>query len=100
VTVTTSLVSEIIRAANSLPRLPLPERRLLLERGVTASGALRGLLVNTGKVAPVDESAERVIQDIAQHIDEMSEETVAKAMLALAAQIRTMRILNREPSSV
>ncbi|MGB8291603.1 MAG: hypothetical protein WCE42_27515 [Rhizobium ruizarguesonis] len=96
-TVTTSLVSEIVRAANSLPKLPQAERRRLLERGVTASGALRRLLVITGKIAPFDESAERVIDDIARNIEAMSDETVSKALLALADQIRTLRILNREP---
>ncbi|WP_197729895.1 hypothetical protein [Rhizobium ruizarguesonis] len=96
-TVTTSLVSEIVRAANSLPKLPSGERRRLLERGVTASGALRRLLVITGKIAPFDESAERVIDDMARSIEKMSDETVAKALLALAGQIRTLRILNREP---
>lgn len=99
-TVTTDMISEFVRAANQVQTLAPADRRLLLEKGVTASGALRGLLVKTGKVAPVDESAERVIQDIAQHIDEMSDETVTKALLALAARIRTMRILNREPASV
>jgi hypothetical protein len=95
-TVTTDMISEFVRAANSVQRLALGERRRLLERGVAASGALRGLLIKTGKVAPMDEAAERVIEDIAEHIDEMSDETVAKALLALASQIRTLRILNRE----
>lgn len=95
-TVTTNLI-EFVRAANMIPKLPQAERRRLLECGVRASGALRGLLVKTGKVAPFDEAAERVIDDIACHIDEMSDETVAKALLALADQIRTLRILNREP---
>lgn len=98
-TATTSLVSEIIRAANGLARLALPERRLLLRRGVSASRALRRLLSTTGKVAHIDEAAERVIEDIADNIALMSDETVSKAMLALAAQIRTMRILNRESTS-
>ncbi|XAZ22433.1 hypothetical protein LVY75_27015 [Sinorhizobium sp. B11] len=90
------MISEFVRAANRVQTLALSDRRRLLERGVTASGALRGLIVKTGKVSPVDESAERVIEDIAQHIDEISDETVAKALLALAGQIRTLRILNRE----
>jgi hypothetical protein len=98
VTVTTNLIVEFVRAANSIPKLPQAERRRLLERGVTASGALRGLLVKTGKVAPFDEAAERVIDDIARNIDQMSDETVSKALLALADQIRTLRILNREPA--
>jgi len=97
VTVTTNLIVEFVRAANSIPKLPQAERRRLLERG-TASGALRGLLVKTGKVAPFDEAAERVIDDIARNIDQMSDETVSKALLALADQIRTLRILNREPA--
>lgn len=92
------MISEFARAANRVQTLTLADRRHLLERGVTASGALRGLLVKTGKVAPVDESAERVIKDIARHIDEVSDETVAKALLALASQIRTLRILIREPA--
>jgi len=100
VTVTTNLIVEFVRAANRIPTLPQSERRRLLERGVTASGALRGLLVKTGKVAPFDESAERVIDESARHIDEMSDETVAKALLALADQIRTRRILNREPAKL
>lgn len=95
-TVTTDMISEFVRAANNVQRLALGERRRLLERGVAASGALRGLLTKTGKVAPMDESAESVIEDIAEHIDEMSDETVAKTLLALASQIRTLRILNRE----
>ncbi len=99
-TVTTDMISEFVQAANRVQTLALADRRLLLERGVTASGALRGLLVKTGKVAPIDEAAERVIQEIASNIEQMSDETVSKAMLALAAQIRTMRILNREPASV
>lgn len=99
-TVTTDMISEFVRAANRVRTLALADRRLLLERGVTASGALRGLLVKTGMVAPVDEAAERVIQEIASNIEQMSDETVAKAMLACAAQIRTMRILNREPPPV
>jgi hypothetical protein len=98
VTVTTNLVAEIVRAANSLPKLPQAERRRLLERGVAASGALRGLLLKTGKIAPFDESNERVIDDIAKNVEVMSDETVAKALLALAAQIRLLRILNREPA--
>ncbi|MFS2154545.1 MULTISPECIES: hypothetical protein [unclassified Rhizobium] len=44
----------------------------------------------------MDEATERVIDDIAEHIDEMSDETGAKALLAVASQIRTLRILNRE----
>lgn len=95
-TVTTNLIVEFVRAANTVPTLPQAERRRLLETGVRASGALRGLLVKTGKVAPFDETSERVIHDIARHIDRMPDETVAKVLLALAAQIRTMRILNRE----
>ncbi|MDM9644849.1 hypothetical protein [Rhizobium sp. S163] len=97
-TVTTDMISEFVRAANSVQRLALVERRRLLERGVTASGALRGLLLKTGKIAPFDEATERVVDDIVQHIEEMSDETVAKALLALASQIRTLRILNREPA--
>jgi len=60
------------------------KRRRLLECGVTASGALRGLLVKTGKVGYSNEAAERVIDDIARNIDQMSDETVSKAPLALA----------------
>jgi hypothetical protein len=100
VTVTTNLIVEFVRAANCLPTLPQAERRRLLESGVTASGALRGLLVRTGKVAPFDEAAERVIGDIARNVEMMPDETVSKALLALAAQIRTLRILNREPLRV
>ena len=96
-TVTTNLIVEFVKAANSIPALPLTERRRLLERGVTAASALRGLLVRTGKVAPFDEAAEQVIGDIARNVENMPDETVAKALLALAAQIRTLRILNREP---
>ncbi|MBW9116920.1 hypothetical protein JNB88_25180 [Rhizobium cauense] len=97
-TVTTNLICEIVRAANKIPKLPKAERRRLLERGVTASGALRELLTKTGKNSPFDEATERVIGDIANNIEAMSDETVAKALLALADQIRTLRILNREPA--
>lgn len=97
-TVTTSLVSEIVRAANRLPSLQHEERRYLLQRGVATSEALRGLLVKTGKPAPMDASTEEVIEDIARNIGEVSDETVAKALLVLAGQIRTLRILNREPA--
>jgi hypothetical protein len=55
-------------------------------------------LEKTGKVALFDASSERVIYDIVRHIDRMPDETVAKALLELAAQIRTLRILNREDS--
>lgn len=99
-TVTTNLIVEFVRAANCLPALPQAERRRLLERGVTASGVLRALLVRTGKVAPFDEATERVIGDIARNVEMMPDETVSKALLALAAQIRTLRILNREPASL
>jgi hypothetical protein len=95
-TVTTDMIKDFVRAAKRVQKVALAERRHLLERGVATSGALRGLLIKTGKVVPVDESAERVIEDIARHIDEMSDETVSKALLALASQIRTLRILNRE----
>jgi hypothetical protein len=95
-TATTNLVIECVRAANRLSRLPQAERRLLLERGVTVSGTLRGLLSKTGKVVPCDGSTEQVIEDIARNIEAMSDETVAKALLTLAEQIRTLRILNRE----
>lgn len=98
-TVTTNLIVEFVRAANCLPTLPKAERRRLLERGVTASGALRGLLVRTGKVAPFDEAAEQVIGDIARNVEMMPDETVSQALLALAAQIRTLRILNREQAA-
>lgn len=64
VTVTTNLIVEFVRAANRIPTLPQSERRRLLERGVTASGALCGLLVKIGKVAPFDESADRIIDEI------------------------------------
>ncbi|WP_296434652.1 MULTISPECIES: hypothetical protein [unclassified Rhizobium] len=97
-TVTTSLVSEIVRAANRLPSLQHEERRHLLQRGVATSAALRGLLAKTGKISPMDESTERVVEDIARNIGEMSEDTVRKALLALAGQIRELRILNREPA--
>ncbi|WP_244557998.1 hypothetical protein [Rhizobium hainanense] len=97
---TTDLVAEFVRAANSLPKLPAAERRRLLERGVTASGALRGLLLKTGKVAPFDASTEAVVGEIVENLEEMSDETVAKALLALASQIRTLRILNREPAAL
>lgn len=95
-TVTTDLVSEFVRAANTLPKLPYDERRRLLERGVTASGALRGLLSKTGKMVPFDGSTDYVIGEIARNLERLPDETVAKALLALAAQIRTLRILNKE----
>ncbi len=95
-TVTTDLVSEFVRAANCLPKLPQAERRRLLERGVTASGALRGLLSRTGKLVPFDGSTEYVIGEIARNVEKMPDETVAKALLALAGQIRALRILNKE----
>ena len=95
-TLTTQMISDFVRAANTVQALTLAERKRLLERGMTASGALRGLLLKTGKPAPSDEPTGRVIEDIAQHIEEMSDETVAKALLALASQIRTLRILNQE----
>lgn len=37
--------------------MPQAERCRLLERGLVESGALRGLLMKTGKVAPLDESS-------------------------------------------
>lgn len=95
-TVTTDLVADFVRAANRLPQVSAQERQRLLERGVTVSGAMRGLLLQTGKVAPFDEALERVIDNIALNIIEMSDETVSKALLALADQIRTLRILNHE----
>jgi hypothetical protein len=99
-TVTTDMISEFVRAANCVQRLDLGERRRLLDRGVTTSGALRSLLLKTGKNVPFDEAMERVVDDIVRNIDEVSDETVAKALLALASQIRTLRILNREPTRV
>ncbi|MDH2090907.1 hypothetical protein N5K21_19420 [Rhizobium pusense] len=96
-TVTTDLVADFVRAANRLPQVSAQERQRLLERGLTVSGAMRGLLLETGKLAPFDEALERVVDDIARNIIEMSDETVSKALLALAGQIRTLRILNREP---
>lgn len=95
-TITTNLVAELVRAANGVDKLPHPEQRRLLQRGVAASEALRGLLLKTGKIAPLDRSAERVIEDIANDVEHMANETVAKALLALANQIRTLRILNKE----
>lgn len=95
-TITTNLVVELVRAANGVARLQPGERRRLLERGLGALVALRGLLSKTGKLAPLDSSAERVIEDVARNVETMSDETVAKGMLALADQIRTLRILNRE----
>jgi hypothetical protein len=74
------------------------ERRRILERGVTASGALRGLLLKTGKVGPFDGSTEGVICEIVENIEKVPDETVAKALLELAGQIRTLRIHNREPA--
>ncbi len=75
-TVKTDMISEFVRAANRVETLAPADRRLLLEKGVSASGTLRGLLVKTGKVAPVDDAAESVIQDIASNIEQMSDETV------------------------
>ncbi|KQV80006.1 hypothetical protein ASC90_25730 [Rhizobium sp. Root1220] len=43
--VTTDLVAEFVRAANRLPKLP-PRKAGVLERGLTASGALRCLLAD------------------------------------------------------
>ncbi|WP_019280358.1 hypothetical protein [Rhizobium grahamii] len=62
-----------------------------------ASGSLKGLLVKNGKIVAFDGTVERVIGEIARNVEAMSDETVAKALLALADQIRTLRILNREP---
>jgi len=98
VTATTDLVSEFVRAANSLTKLPQGEKRRLLDRGIAVSSALKELLIETGKVAPVDASIEDVIADIAYHIEQISDETLSKALLALAGQIRTLRIINREPA--
>lgn len=64
------------------------------------SGAMRGLLLKTGKIAPFDEALESVVIDIASNIVEMPDETVSKALLALAGQIRALRILNREPPAI
>jgi hypothetical protein len=86
--VTTNLVAEPVRAAKGVGKLPHSERRRLLQRGVAASGALRGLLTKTGKVAPIDQSAERVIGDIAKNVEAMSDETVARALLALGEATR------------
>jgi hypothetical protein len=64
---------------------------------VTASGALRGLLLKTGKAASLDGSTE---VEIVENLEERSDETVADALLALVSQIRTLRILNREPAAL
>jgi hypothetical protein len=37
-----------------------------------------------------------VIGEIARNVEKMPDETVAKALLALAGQIRALRILNRQ----
>jgi len=42
----------------------------------------------TGKVAPFDEASERVIDDIARHIEDVSDDTASKALRTLADQIR------------
>ncbi|MBB3543432.1 hypothetical protein [Rhizobium sp. BK399] len=96
-TVTTNLVVDLVRAANHLSKLPMADRRRLLERSIAASSALRDLLVKNGKIFPIDASTEQVIDDIARNVELMSDETVAKALLTLADQIRTLGILNREP---
>lgn len=57
-------------------------------KGVTGSGALRELLIKTGKVAPLDWSAEHVIKGFASNKEAMTDETVAKALPTLAHQIR------------
>jgi hypothetical protein len=93
--ITTNLVVELVRAANDVGELGPPERRHLLRKGVTASEALREFLIKTGKVAPLDRSAELVIKGFASNKEAMTDETVAKALLTLADQIRTMRIVNR-----
>jgi hypothetical protein len=51
------------------------------------SAILRALTSEDVGAPSVDEAAERVIEEIAQHIDEMTDETVAKALLALASQL-------------
>ncbi|AYD05192.1 hypothetical protein [Neorhizobium sp. NCHU2750] len=99
-TVTTDLVADFVRAANRLQQVPAQERQHLLERGITVSEAMRGLLVKTGKIAPFDEALESVVVDIARNIIEVPDETVSKALLALAGQIRTLRILNHEPPAI
>jgi hypothetical protein len=71
-TVTTSLVSETVRAANRLSSLRHEERKLLLQRGVATSAAPCGLLAKAGKISPMDESTERVVEDIARNIGENS----------------------------
>lgn len=99
-TVTTDLVADFVRAANRLPQVPAQERQRLLERGIKVSGAMRGLLGKTGKLAPFDEAWESVLVHIARNIIEMPDETASKALLALAGQIRTLRILNHEPPDI
>lgn len=90
------MIKEFVLAANTVQWMALVERRRPLERGAAASEALRGLLTKSGEVAPMGDADERVIEDIALHIDEVSDETVARALLALASQISTLRILNRQ----
>lgn len=88
---------------------PCPERQFfdaplltslcrLLDRGIVVSSALQCLLTEKEKVILIDESVEDMVAEIARHIEEISDETVSKALLVLAGQICTLRIINRKPA--
>ncbi|MDP9839848.1 hypothetical protein J2T09_004628 [Neorhizobium huautlense] len=94
--ITTDLVAECVRAANSLEKLSSAERRLLIERGVTTSRALRSLLIETGASPVFDIETEQVADEIARKVEMMTDTTIMKTLLALAEDVRQMRILNYE----
>ena len=94
--ITTDLSAECVRAANSLRTVSSAERRLLIERGVTTSRALRSLLIETGAGTVFDITTEQVADEIARKVKMMTDTTITKTLLALAENIRQMRILNYE----
>ncbi|MFS8053256.1 hypothetical protein QD357_10500 [Rhizobium sp. BR 317] len=80
------VAASAVEAANCVQKLARAERRHLLGRGVTASGALRGLLTRDRKYRTGGRSRRSVNRGYRAHIDEMSDEIVSKALLAWRAR--------------
>ncbi|MBB3452750.1 hypothetical protein FHT86_001006 [Rhizobium sp. BK313] len=93
-TKTTDFIAELVRAANEVEKLGPSEKRRLLERGLSMARALRELILKTGKVAPINVAVDHAISGVAENIEEISNLTVSRSLLALAEEIRRLRILN------
>lgn len=90
---TTDFVGELYRAANEVAKLPLPERRRLIERALATIADQRETLSSQGNIASFPSAILSEIRTLMNELDNGPDFLSSHLLLECADEIRRLHIL-------